>query len=108
MTNTNNNQSYKYDLDDDIYIECNPVDQFGEEDITSSEENIMDGNFGKNILDDLEITFNSKGVMENIGFQSLFGITIFAIIYFIGDYIFKQMPKQLLDKKIDNSRSNYL
>lgn len=89
--------------ENDLFIECNPVDTFGDEDIENSEQNTINVDMGKNVLDDLQFKLNVGGIFENIGFQSLLGIGIFSIIYFVADYFFKRMPKQLLQKKIAES-----
>lgn len=89
----------KVDLTD-VFIECNPVDTFGDEDIENSEDNVVHKDMGRDVLDDLQFSLNAGDLFENIGFQSLLGIGIFGLIYFIADYVFKIMPKRLLNKKI--------
>ena len=87
---------------DDVFIECNPVDTFGDEDIEDFDDNIQNRDMGRTVLDDLQFRLNAGDIFENIGFQSLLGIGVFSLIYFIADYVFKRMPKHLLDKKKNN------
>ena len=37
---------------------------------------------------------------DNIGFQTILGITVIGIMYGIGEYVFKTFPKSLIDERI--------
>lgn len=91
---------------DNVFIECNPVDTFGDEDITNVESNQIKNIFGNTPASDSDVfedvNVSSDAVFNNIGVQALLGIGVFGIIYFIADYFFKRMPKRLLDHKIQD------
>lgn len=86
--------------EEDLIIDCHPYDVYGDETVESEEDNVINKDYGKNILDDLNFKLNASSIFENIGFQSLLAIGIFGIIYFVADYVFKRMPKRLLDRRI--------
>ena len=81
---------------DDIYIDCRPVDTKGED----ADSNVIQGN---QVMNDMTFSYTSGSLTENVGFQTLLGITLLAILYGIGDYVFKQMPKKILEKKLMRS-----
>ena len=90
--------------DDDIYINCQPVDEFNVED-----EDSLDTSSDQQTDNDTEfidnIATNHTNIFENnAGFQTLLGIGIFVVILFSGDYVFYKLPKNKLDKAILDDR----
>ena len=81
---------------DDIYIDCRLADAKGED----ADSNVIQGN---QVMNDMTFSYTSGSLTENVGFQTLLGITLLAILYGIGDYVFKQMPKKILEKKLMRS-----
>lgn len=67
-------------------------------DITGNPISSNRGNNQENIalMDDITNFVGSGKIYDNIGFQSMLGIIIMMIIYYIGDYIFIQYPKSLM------------
>lgn len=103
MSNTNVNEE-----DDDIFIECNPVDTFGDEDIIDQEDNTINIDVGsKTILDDVQFKFSRKDIYENVGFQVILGIGLLAFIYFVADYVFKRVPKHMVSVQKRNLVSSF-
>ena len=86
--------------DDDIYIDCKPVEVNNE---TSDEVfNQDDGNFNQEVLKDL--TREEINIFQNPGIKSILAAGIFAIILFSGNYIFNKLPNSKLQKAIDRER----
>jgi len=83
---------------DNIYIDCNPVDIHNEVIETDAENNEVPSN---TISTDITRNVLGGSLTDNIGFQSILGIAIIGILYGIGNYIFKQYPTKLLQNKID-------
>ena len=92
--------NYKLKEDENIYIDCNPVDIVG--DITNEENNEETNNLEKSSLDALSQDLNSVTISDNLGFQFTIAVTVFCIIYGIGNYIFKTIPNEMLEKRISN------
>ena len=88
------NKFIKFIEDEDIYIECSPVDITGEV-ITSENDKISDSN---DILDSLSDKFGIN-ILDNIGLQTLIAIIILGILYAIGTYVFKGITGDIIDKK---------
>ena len=107
MSSTSNNTVYfRKDSDpsseDDIYIDCQPVD---ENNVVTSDSYSGDGlinNFDKSLLDD--ISNQEFNIFDNIGFQSLLAVGIFAVILVSGNYVFNTIPNSRLQKAIDKER----
>jgi hypothetical protein len=83
--------------DDGIYIDCQPVNDLGE--VETDEETRSSSN--NNIIDSMATDFSLGNVSDNSGFQIILGIVIFGIIYTVGDYVFRILPKDLLNKKLN-------
>ena len=83
--------------DDKIYIDCQPVDDLGE--VETEEETTSSSN--NNIIDSMATDFSLGNVSDNSGFQIILGIALFGIIYTVGDYVFRILPKDLLNKKLN-------
>ena len=86
--------------DDDIYIDCQPVD---ERNTTISDSNSEDdGIINNEILTDLSNTeFN---IFQNTGIHTLLAVGIFAVILVSGNYVFNKLPASRLQKAIDKDR----
>lgn len=90
--------------DDDIYIDCKPVDtnevDTNEVDSIDNEASYRDDN--EEMLKDLTSTeFN---IFQNLGFQTLLAVGIFAVILFSGNYVFNKLPNSRLQKAINKDR----
>ena len=92
----------RYNLEDkEIYIDCNPVNINGDEVHNNEVEESTSGTASTfaSISNDL----NTGKILENnLGLQLTIAITAFAIIYGIGNYIFKTIPREMLDKRINS------
>jgi hypothetical protein len=78
---------------DDIYIECNPVDEKGD----IIEENNVDLNNlnTRSLENNLNIDFGN-----NIGIQAVIGVSLMLFLYTLGDYIFKILPKNQINNRL--------
>ena len=86
--------------DENIYINCNPVDTIGNEvDNDETEESTSGTGLA---FDTISNDLNSGKILDNLGLQFTIAITAFAIIYGIGNYVFKTLPREMLDKRINN------
>ena len=83
--------------EDNIYIDCDPVNTKGE--VIDTDEDLSTVN---PVLNDMSFKFSSGQLTDNVGFQTFLAITLFTIIYGIGDYVFKQMPKNMIRNKIES------
>lgn len=83
--------------DDGIYIDCQPVNDLG--DVEKDEETISSSN--NNIIDSMANGFSLGNVGDSSGFQIVLGIAIFGIVYTVGDYVFRILPRDLLNKKLN-------
>ena len=87
--------------DEDIYIDCRPVTTYGGELILRDEDNNEDtSGVNAQLVDNLALNFSNGNITKNIGFQSIVGVTLLAILYGIGNYVFKELPKNLIDKRL--------
>ena len=87
--------------EEDIYIDCRPV-EINNKDEADSNFNSVNGlskSLNSEIIDD--ISKHEINIFDNIGFQSILAIGIFAIILFSGNYVFKTLPNNRLQKAID-------
>ena len=85
---------------ENIYIDCQPVEEIN----GSTQDDTQDTELNNSIFDN--ITNDANGAISasnpNPGIQITIAITVFAIVYGIGNYIFKSLPISILEKKIDN------
>ena len=58
-------------------------------------------NFTEKELDKFPIV-DKQTILDNLGLQFTIAITAFAIIYGIGNYVFKTIPREMLEKKINS------
>ena len=95
------NAYVKFVEDEDIYIDCRPVSTYGGEVIVEDKDNNkVNTGVSADMVDDLALNFSNGSITNNIGFQSLIGIGLLAILYGVGNYVFKEFPKNLIDKKL--------
>lgn len=92
----------KYNLEEDenIYIDCNPVDTIGNEVDDHETEESTSGT--ASMFDSISNDLNSGQILDNLGLQFTIAITAFAIIYGIGNYVFKTIPREMLEKRINS------
>tara|TARA_B100001778_G_C18550719_1_gene612928 strand:- start:21 stop:326 length:306 start_codon:yes stop_codon:yes gene_type:complete len=91
----------KFVEDEDIYIDCRPVTTYGGEVIvTDKDNNQVTSGVNTEIIDNMALNFSNGNITKNIGFQSIVGVTLLAILYGIGNYVFKELPNNLIDKKL--------
>lgn len=69
---------------------------------TSENEGESRRNTGNLVMEDIGVNFSSGTITNNIGFQSFLAITLMAIVYGVGNYVFKIMPNNIIDKKLQN------
>ena len=89
---------------DDIYIDCRPVDSTGEV-IVLDEDNIVDDSveITAEMFDDTANLWTSESFVNGIGFQTVLGLSILAIIYGLGNYVFNKIPSKIIDNKLKTS-----
>ena len=98
MTNKPEKTWVKMKQDDNIYIDCDPVDITGEAiDITNPGD---DSETNPDILNPITQEFNTGMIYDSIGFQAVLGIVVIGIVYSIGEYVFKTFPKSLIDERL--------
>lgn len=87
--------------EDDIYIDCQPV---YEKNVTTSDSYSGDSlnNFNSEMLNDL--SGSNFNIFDNVGFQSLLAVGIFAVILVSGNYVFNTIPNSRLQKAINKER----
>lgn len=92
----------KYNLEEDenIYIDCNPVDILGNEVDNDETEESTSGT--ASMFNSISNELNSGQILDNLGLQFTIAITAFAIIYGIGNYVFKTIPGEMLEKRINS------
>tara|TARA_Y100000816_G_C25982957_1_gene513277 strand:- start:88 stop:642 length:555 start_codon:yes stop_codon:yes gene_type:complete len=84
--------------DDDVYINCKPVDTFGKE-ITAETNFFKNNNMSNEILDDATRNLKNGELTNNIGFQSIVGIFLIIFLYYIGNYVFVKFPQKIINKE---------
>jgi len=91
----------KFVEDEDIYIDCRPVSTYGGELIVEDEDNnVINTGVSADMVDDVALNFSTGTITDNIGIQTLIGIALLGILYGLGNYVFKEFPKNLIDKKL--------
>tara|TARA_B100000497_G_scaffold42113_1_gene49025 strand:+ start:675 stop:995 length:321 start_codon:yes stop_codon:yes gene_type:complete len=86
--------------DDDIYIDCKPVDENNV--VTNDSYSGDDANFNNEMLKDW--TSTEINIFDNVGFKSLLAVGIFAVILVSGNYVFNTIPNSRLQKAINKER----
>ena len=84
--------------EDNIYIDCQPVEINNKDETDSNSDNGLNKSINGEILDD--ISKHEINIFDNIGFQSILAVGIFAIILFSGNYVFKILPNNRIKKAI--------
>ena len=79
--------------DEEIYIDCNPVNTNNPDEVLLTDEQ-----------PDVSVIQSLDGdqLMNNIGFQSVLGIALFGVMYFVGNYVFKQLPNNVIQDRINS------
>jgi hypothetical protein len=88
--------------EDDIYIDCQPVN---EKNVVTSDTysgDVLDGQIGQEVLDD--ITSSNFNIYDNVALKSLLAVGIFAVILVSGNYVFNTIPNSRLQKAINNEK----
>jgi len=83
----------KLEEDEEIYIDCNPVDTNNPNEVSLTDDTPSDS-----VIPSLD----GDQLMNNIGFQSVLGIALFGIMYFVGNYVFKQLPNNVIQDRINS------
>ena len=89
--------------DEDIYIDCKPVSTYGGEVVMNdADNNILSGggSVSADMLDSMADNFSNGKIGDNIGIQTMVGITLLGILYVFGNYVFKELPNQLIESKL--------
>jgi len=93
----------KFVEDEDIYIDCRPVSTYGGEVIIEDDDNnLINSGVSADMVNSVAINVSSGAITDNIGFQTLLGIALLGILYGLGNFVFKEIPKKLIDKKLRN------
>ena len=79
--------------DEEIYIYCNPVDTNNPDEVT-----LTDDTQSESVIQSLD----GDILMNNPGFQSVIGIALFGVMYFAGNYVFKQLPSNVIQDRINS------
>jgi hypothetical protein len=86
---------------EDIFIDCRPVTTYGGELIRKDSDNYLETTgISEEMVDSIATNFSNGNITNNIGFQTVIGIGLLAILYGVGNYVFKEIPKNLIDKKL--------
>lgn len=88
--------------DENIYIDCNPVNIKGTELEFDEDNNLKEEEQTTSLIDDITRDFGTGNFEDKMGPQFLIAITAFAIMYGIGNYVFKTLPNEMLDKRVNN------
>ena len=84
--------------DEPIFIDCQPINEFGETE-TERDDRLKKYGGADAFLDDATKLIDSGQILDNVGIQVVIGVTFFAIIYGLGQYVFKSIPKSMYEKK---------
>jgi hypothetical protein len=91
----------KFVEDEDIYIDCKPVTTYGGEVVIDDADNILVSTAGSaEMLDSIASNFSAGNITDNVGFQTMVGITLLGLLYVLGNYVFKELPKTLIESKL--------
>tara|TARA_Y100000389_G_C17134725_1_gene351967 strand:+ start:113 stop:376 length:264 start_codon:yes stop_codon:yes gene_type:complete len=83
--------------EESIYIDCQPVNEIGKIEEKKGEVRATD-----EFLDDVSDGIGKSIILNDIGIQLVIGVTFFAVIYGLGQYVFKSLPKSMYEKKLNN------
>jgi hypothetical protein len=91
----------KFVEDEDIYIDCKPVSTYGGEVVIDDGDNNLVSTAGSaEMLDSIASNFSAGNITDNVGFQTMVGITLLGLLYGVGNYVFKELPKTLIESKL--------
>lgn len=91
----------KFVEDEDIYIDCKPVSTYGGEVVINEDDNNLLSTAGSaEVLDSIASNFSAGNITDNVGFQTMVGITLLGLLYGIGNYVFKELPKSMIESKL--------
>ena len=95
---------YKIKEDENIYIDCNPVDTIGNEVVFDDygRESEQVSSVDSEVIDSLTDGFKTGQILDNVGLQFTIAISVFAITYGLANYVFKTIPNEMLDKRLNN------
>ena len=82
--------------DDDIYIDCKPVNM-----INGDEDDNEYPKTNTNAMAAISSQLMAPSAMDNVGLQTVIGITAIAVIYSLGNYVFKSFPKSLITERMN-------
>ena len=92
---------YSSNKDDEIYIDCRPVDIINN-DIDIHNDNFKEKHGNSDSIFNSMTSISSNTLSNNVGFQTVIGIVIISIIYGIGGYIFKELPRSIVQDRVNN------
>ena len=81
-----------------IYIKCRPVDELNRP-ITSSLINSDGNTLSQDKVNDLISFGGDYSFFENPAMSVLIGIILMLITYFIGKFVFKNVPDKIINKE---------
>ena len=88
--------------DDDIYIDCKPVNMINaDEDDNGSGSTNPNANAKTNPMSLISTQLMAPSAMDNVGLQTVIGIAAIAVIYSLGNYVFKSFPKSLITERMN-------
>lgn len=83
--------------EESIYIDCQPVNEYGE--TKDDRKDRLEKSGSTLFLDNATNLVETGQIIDNVGIQVVIGVTFFALIYGLGQYVFKTVPKSIYDKK---------
>ena len=87
--------------DDDIYIKCNAVNENNNTIIEPTTNSFGTSTSSLNsMLDELGNSVDPMMLYNNVGLQTFISVLFFAIIYYMGKYMFLDYPKNIISKRI--------
>ena len=97
-----NTATVKFVEDESIYIDCKPVSTYGGEVIMTNKDNkIINTGVSADMIDSIALNFSNGNITNNIIFQSTIGVGLLALLYGLGNYIFKEIPKNFINNKLN-------
>ena len=79
--------------DEEIYIDCSPTNINNPDEVTLTDDAPSDS---------VITSLDGDQLMNNTGFQSVLGIALFGVMYFVGNYVFKQLPSNIIQDRINS------
>ena len=88
---------------EEIYIDCKPTDERGNTE--SDDKKLNAPNYSEQMIEQAAEMVDKGEFFNNIGFQSVLGVSLLAILYYVGNYVFVTYPKSMLSSRIKSSSS---